>query len=196
MRQNDIERSWRKAQRARHGGAAVALSGCSFFVVLIPLVSDFEANSPTPMLDFALIQLGFASVASIVVASTGINVFDTVLGLIAPWSIIPFALWYTEETWPWAGDIRWSAAAALVFGVFPLTTALLCRYRIRTRRQSCRCCRVALARDFDEYLCPYCACVDPRGPYRPSSLCEGCHYDLTGLVSGVCPECGAAFNAQ
>lgn len=36
------------------------------------------------------------------------------------------------------------------------------------------------------FICP---------PFRVprAGLCEGCGYDLTGNTSGVCPECGAAF---
>ncbi|MHC4090717.1 MAG: hypothetical protein ACYSVY_10655 [Planctomycetota bacterium] len=30
------------------------------------------------------------------------------------------------------------------------------------------------------------------GPRYPKGCCQGCGYDLTGNVSGVCPECGAA----
>jgi predicted amidophosphoribosyltransferase len=27
----------------------------------------------------------------------------------------------------------------------------------------------------------------------PSNCCERCEYDLTGNVSGICPECGTAI---
>jgi predicted RNA-binding Zn-ribbon protein involved in translation (DUF1610 family) len=30
----------------------------------------------------------------------------------------------------------------------------------------------------------------------PPGLCVSCHYDLTGNVSGVCPECGKAINGM
>lgn len=29
---------------------------------------------------------------------------------------------------------------------------------------------------------------------QPKGGCTNCGYDLTGNVSGVCPECGAAFD--
>jgi hypothetical protein len=29
-----------------------------------------------------------------------------------------------------------------------------------------------------------------------SGLCDGCGYDLTGNVSGICPECGLAISRQ
>jgi hypothetical protein len=31
-----------------------------------------------------------------------------------------------------------------------------------------------------------------RKPRRPRGHCRSCGYDLTGNVSGVCPECGSA----
>ncbi len=34
-----------------------------------------------------------------------------------------------------------------------------------------------------------------RKPAEPANLCKGCGYDLTGNVSGVCPECGSAITA-
>jgi len=33
-------------------------------------------------------------------------------------------------------------------------------------------------------------------PNRPAHLCAGCGYDLTGNVSGTCPECGRVINRE
>ncbi len=34
--------------------------------------------------------------------------------------------------------------------------------------------------------------IEPREPGRPYPVCAGCGYNLTGNVSGTCPECGLA----
>lgn len=49
------------------------------------------------------------------------------------------------------------------------------------------CCRKC-GRKFDQVrhqVCPACGWWQRR--------CPACHYDLTGNVSGICPECGNAI---
>lgn len=43
---------------------------------------------------------------------------------------------------------------------------------------------------FGGLLAYFCSPLHKRRQRRRASLCESCGYDLTGNVSGVCPECG------
>ena len=36
--------------------------------------------------------------------------------------------------------------------------------------------------------------VRERRPFYPPGHCQNCEYDLTGNVSGVCPECGTKLS--
>ena len=52
-----------------------------------------------------------------------------------------------------------------------------------------------LATPVSTALATYLAVKSRRNPHAPR-ICRRCGYDLTGNVSGVCPECGGAARAR
>ena len=47
------------------------------------------------------------------------------------------------------------------------------------------------------YRCRYCGGrFEVDQPKRSENLCRVCDYDLTGNVSGVCPECGTPIDPE
>ena len=108
--------------------------------------------------------------------------YGLVLGLVTRWGPPRAEIWLTapfqspaavaEVTTLWLqGKGPWATAAAAVGG-YALAFAAVIAWRFVERRQTRRVRR------------------------RRQGLCTECGYDLTGNVSGKCPECGTPVSAK